>query len=80
MKLPVIKKLVETFTKEELLAAEEALMSEASPAIAVEGDDEGEKLTHVLAAVFILDEMKVKGVDYLTALRAYTSKVRTSIS
>ncbi len=80
MKLPVIKKLVETFTREELLAAEEALMSEASPAIPVEGDDEGEKLTHILAAVFILDEMKARGVDYLTALRTYTSKVRTSIS
>jgi hypothetical protein len=80
MKLPVIKKLVESTSLEDLLAAEEAMLSENEPGIAVEGDDEGEQLTHVLAAIFILTEMKKNGGDYMAALRSYTSKVRTSIS
>lgn len=80
MKIPVIKNLVETASMEQLLAAEEALCDERQPEIQVDGDDEGEQLTHVLAAQFIQTEMKEKGVDYMTALRSYTSKVRTSIS
>jgi hypothetical protein len=80
MKLPVIKKLVETSSLEDLLAAEEAILSESEPSIPVEGDDEGEQLTHVLAAIFIKNEMAHKGLDYTSALRAYTLKVRTSIS
>lgn len=79
MKLPVIKKLVESFSETQLEEAEDALLNETSPEIEVEGSDEGEKLTHVMAARFILAEM-AKGADYMTALRTYTSKVRTSIS
>jgi phage-related protein len=79
MKLPVIKKLVETYSDPQLEAAEEALLNESTPEIEVEGSDEGEQLTHVMAARFILSEM-AKGADYMTALRSYTSKVRTSIS
>jgi hypothetical protein len=80
MKIPAIKKLVDNFSFEELQAAEAALLDEQQPAIEVEGDDEGEKLTHLLAAQFILQEMAEKGVDYLTALRAYSGRVRNSIS
>lgn len=79
MKLPAIKKLVETYGEGELKAAEEALYSEAPLSIEVEGADEGEQLTHVLAALWILEEMGSKKLDYPTALRAYTSKVRSSI-
>jgi hypothetical protein len=79
MKLPVIKKMVESFSDAQLEAAELALLEETQPEIEVEGADEGEKLTHVMAARFILNEMS-KGLDYNTSLRAYTSKVRTSIS
>lgn len=79
MKLPVIKKLVESFSETQLEEAEDALLNETSPEIEVEGSDEGEKLTHVMAARIILAEM-AKGADYMTALRTYTSKVRTSIS
>jgi hypothetical protein len=80
MKLPAIKKAVESYTVEELNAAEHALMEEQTPKIAIEGDDEGEQLTHVLAAAFIKEKMKNEGLDYLTALRQYTLRVRTSIS
>ncbi|KOF03663.1 hypothetical protein AWW67_07635 [Roseivirga seohaensis] len=80
MKIPVIKKLVEEVALEDLKAAEEALMEEQKPAIEIQGDDEGEQLTHVFAAIFILEKMEKNGVDFKTALREYTQKVRTSIS
>lgn len=80
MKLPAIKKAVENYTVAELAAAETALMEEQIPAIAIEGDDEGEKLTHVLAALFIKQTMETEGLDYIAALRQYTQRVRTSIS
>ena len=79
MKIPVIRKLTETYTKEDLQAAEEAIANEETPTIAVEGDDEGEQLTHVFAAIFIKEEME-KGVEFKTALRDFTRKVRESIS
>ncbi|WP_323756045.1 DUF6952 family protein [Roseivirga sp.] len=80
MKIPVIKKLVEEVDLEDLRAAEEALMEELKPAIEIQGEDEGEQLTHVFAAIFILEKMKTGDVDFKTALREYTQKVRTSIS
>jgi hypothetical protein len=46
----------------------------------VEGSDEGEKLTHILAAIWILEQMESTRVDFKTALREYTQKVRESIS
>lgn len=79
MKIPVIRKLTETYSIEELQAAEEAIANEQTPAIEVDGDDEGEQLTHVFAAIFIKEEME-KGVEFKTALRDYTRKVRESIS
>ena len=80
MKIPVIKKLVENVSLNELKAAEEALLEELQPDIEIEGEDEGEQLTHVFAAIFILEKMETNDVDFKTALREYTQKVRTSIS
>jgi hypothetical protein len=79
MKIPAIKKLVETYAVDELKTAEDALYNEQKPAIEIEGDDEGEQLTHVLAAIEILEQMK-HGKDFKTALRDYTQRVRKSIS
>jgi hypothetical protein len=80
MKLPVIKDLVEKYALTDLQAAEEALLNEETPAIEVIGDDEGEKLTHTLAAIWIKEQMEAQNLDYKTALREYTKRVRTSIS
>lgn len=79
MKIPAIRKLVEDYSRETLQAAEEALANEEQAPIEVEGEDEGEQLTHVFAALFIKEEIE-KGVDFKTALREYTRKVRESIS
>jgi hypothetical protein len=80
MKIPVIKKLVETVSVPQLVEAEEALIDEKPLPIEVEGSDEGEKLTHILAAIWILEQMENTGVDFKTALREYTQKVRESIN
>ena len=80
MKLPVIKKLTESFTVEELQLAEAAILNEEIPAIVVEGEDEGEQLTHCMAAIWIKHEMQTAGIEFRDAMRAYTNRVRKSIS
>lgn len=80
MKIPAIKQLVETQTLDSLVAAEEALLEEQQPAFEVPGEDEGEKLTHVFAAIFILNHMSDSGSEFKDALREYTKKVRVSIN
>ena len=47
--------------------------------VEVAGSDEGEQLTHVLAALFILEQIEQKNLSFTDALRAYTEKVRSSI-
>lgn len=79
MKVAAIKALVETYTIEQLLAADEDLCEEKPLTIEVEGADEDEKLTHILAAIEILTDMR-KGTDYKTALRNFSARVRSSIN
>ena len=80
MKIPVIKKLVESFSETELTQAENDLLEGINLSIDVEGEDEGEQLTHIIAASFILKEMKDRQIDFKEALRVYTKKVRESIN
>lgn len=79
MKIPVIKKLVETYSLEQLQAAEEAILEEQKPAIEVEGEDEGEQLTHATAAIVIVQDMQANDLEFRAALRNYTQRVRSSI-
>ncbi len=80
MKIPAIKKAIESYSVEQLRAAEEALYEEQTPEIEIIGEDEGEQLTHILAAIEIKENMEKEGADFKTALRAYTQRVRNSIS
>lgn len=80
MKITAIKKLVEIHTLEELVQAEEALLDEKETAMPVEGEDEGEKLTHIFAAIWVLNKMKDENLEFKVALREYTKKVRESIN
>ena len=80
MQIAIIKQLAETHTIDALRAAEDAVLNEQKPAIEVEGKDEGEQLTHILAAIDILYDMEKNGIDFRTALRNYTQRVRNSIS
>lgn len=80
MKIPVIKKLVENYELDDLLQAEQAIVEGEQPSIDIEGDDEGEQLTHALAAIEILSSMKVNDIPMAQALRNYSQRVRKSIS
>lgn len=80
MKIGVIKKLAERLSMDELRAAEEAFYNDSTPPTLIEGDDEGEQLTHVLAAIFIQEYIAENDSDIKTALREYAIKVRKSIS
>jgi hypothetical protein len=78
MKLPEIKSLL-VHDIQELKNAEEALLNEEVPAIEVPGIDEGEQMTHIYAAIWIKEKMD-EGMNDREALRAYTQRVRNSIS
>ena len=80
MKIPAIKHIVENHTLHQLVQAEEALLDEKPIDFDIPGDDEGEKLTHIFAAIFILNHMEDHKTAFTTALREYTKKVRASIS
>ena len=79
MQIPVIKKLVEAYTLAQLQEAEAAMMEEQKPVIDVEGKDEGECLTHVLASIYIKEKME-QGTAFNQALRDFSQRVRNSIS
>ena len=80
MKIPEVKKLVDDYSMDELIAAEHALVNDVALPIIIDGEDEGEKLTHILAAIFILERMKSDGLEFSTALKDYTRRVRESIT
>lgn len=80
MKIQVIRKLCEATSIEDLKKAESALLEEQKPSIDIPGDDEGEQLTHVMAAIWVKEEMKGSNCDVITAIRNYSQKVRKSIS
>ena len=80
MQIAIIKKLVESYSLVQLQDAEAAMMEEQKPAIEVEGKDEGECLTHVLASIYIKHKMEKEGAAFNQALRDFSQRVRTSIS
>lgn len=80
MKLPAIKKLVETYSLEQMKKAEEELLNGETPSIEIEGSDEGEQLTHILGAIDILERVANEGKELRVALREFTERVRNSIS
>lgn len=80
MKIADIKILVEKYKVEELTQAEEHLLEEKPLQIDVSGADDGEKLTHLLAAIWIKQEMEEKNIPLNQAVRNYSLRVRTSIS
>ena len=79
MKRTSIKKLVENETLGNLRKAETAIVEEKVPPIEVEGENEGEKLTHVLAASWILEKIKKGKMNFQEAFRAYAKRVRSAI-
>ncbi len=80
MNLPVIKNLVENYSLEDLKKSETAMEEGENPTFEVQGEDEGEQFTHLIAAVWVKEKMELDGIDARSAMREYTQKVRNSIS
>lgn len=80
MKIPAIKQLVQDFTLEQLQQAEKDLLDGKSLSIEVQGEDDGEQLTHILAGIWIHEQQKqFPDATLNTLLRLYAEKVRKSI-
>lgn len=79
MHLPTIKQLCTTHSYDTLAAAEDALMNEQPLPIEVPGADEGEQLTHLSGALWVLQRVK-DGAELHAALREFTQRVRSSIN
>ncbi|MGZ5282053.1 MAG: DUF6952 family protein [Bacteroidia bacterium] len=80
MNISAIKKLVDNHDLATLQQLQNELEEEQPLSHDVEGEDEGEKLTHLLGAIWIKEQMAANGTDYKTELRNFTSRVRGSIS
>lgn len=79
MNIASIRSLVQDVDHDTLAAAEAALLDGVAPAVPIPGIDEGEQLTHVMAALWVQSHMTESGQDVMTSIRAYTQKVRASI-
>lgn len=79
MKVPAIRKLL-PLSIEDLRQAELDLTEEKDLKIEVEGEDEGEKLTHIFGAIWVKEQVAAGNMEERHALRAFCDKVRNSIS
>jgi hypothetical protein len=75
VKAPAVRKLAERHSLAELEAAAEALSEEQPAAIEVEGEDDGERLTHLLLAARIRRRMD-EGLPLKEAFREQMGQVR----
>ncbi|MFT7590693.1 MAG: hypothetical protein ACI9UJ_000604 [bacterium] len=79
MHIPTIKKLIESTDFAALKSAEEAILEEQTAVIDIPGKDEGEQLTHVIAAIWIKEDMETNGTKLMESLRENTKTVRKRI-
>ncbi len=79
MKISAVKELAQKYSIEVLKKQENRLLEGLPLEIEVIGDDEGEKLTHILGAIWVLETMQNNGMTLVEAIRAFTEKVRKSI-
>ncbi len=83
MKIPEIKRLAEGHTLKELEAMAHCLENEIQHDLNlhqyIDGADDGERLTNVLGAMWILQQMQANGTLLPAELRRFSQKVRTSI-
>ena len=80
MKINAVKQLVEQYDLETLRKLQDELENEQPLSVPVEGDDEGEQLTHILGAIWIKEQVAQNGTDTRVELRNFAARVRESIS
>lgn len=80
MNTATVKLLISEYSIASLKDAEAAMMKEETLPFHVDGKDEGEQLTHILAAIYCKQEMEQSGITVNQALRLYARRVRNSIN
>ncbi|MCA0426205.1 MAG: hypothetical protein LCH37_02105 [Bacteroidetes bacterium] len=80
MQISCIKQLAENYTIEQLREAEECLMEEKTLPFPVSGESDCEQMTHILAAIEILELKASSGQELRMCIREFSQRVRTSIS
>lgn len=80
MKLSEIKRIAVTYPIEQLKQAEADILAGKTPEIEVNGEDDGEKLTHILASIDVITLMNENQLDLNAAVRKFSERVRSSIS
>ena len=80
MKAAVVRDLASRYDQATLDAAGDALAEELAPPFPVEGDDDGERLTHLMLASRVRERMERDGEDLKGAFRAVMSGVRDVLS
>ena len=80
MKVSAIKKIAQEYELQDLKNAEACLLEEKDLEIEIDGEDEGEKLTHIIAAIQIKTDCEQQEIPLAKAIRNYTQRVRKSIS
>lgn len=79
MKPPAVKKAAAAYTSDQIASAIEALTEREEELLDVDGDDMGERLTHLLLAARIRARMDA-GEDAKDAFRAEMTSVRETIT
>jgi hypothetical protein len=80
MKINALRKLCQDYDLKTLKQLEEELVEEKPLSLEVEGEDEGEQLTHIMGAIWILEQANDNGTDVKTELRNFSNRVRNSIN
>jgi hypothetical protein len=81
MQIKAIKNLLDKYSIEELKQKEEQLLEgEELSFDDVEGEDEGEQLTHLTGAIWCIEQAKTNGSKPHSEVRNFISRVRNSIS
>ena len=76
MKAAAIRKIAEKYSLSELAAAAEVIAEEERDPLGIDGEDLGEKLTHVMLAMRIRDKVENEGMELRVAFRAQLGEVR----
>jgi len=79
MKIRVLRGLVENHTLVELKEAEVAIIKDGPLTIKVDGTNVSEKLTNIIAAINIVEQMNAVHIEFEKALHDYSKNIKEPI-
>lgn len=79
MKIAEVKRIATAYSFDQIEKAVTAFEVERQNELEVTGENDGEKMSHLLAASFVRKQID-KGLDLNTAIREYSKRVRAILS